>query len=104
MCEIIIVLFFILLFCGLVGVFTNILSEKMICFVKKYVIPGIKAHSLYDNIIYLGIFLFCLLFNFKPNEYTAFCLLTWASLFLLFCCCSIRDEKNLIKLISGSVK
>lgn len=98
-CEIIIVLSFILLFCGLVGVFTNILSEKMICFVKKYVIPGIKAHSLYDNIIYLGIFLFCLLFNFKQNEYTAFCLLTWASLFLLFCCCSIRDEKNLIKSI-----
>ena len=72
MCEIIIVLSFILLFCGLVGVFTNILSEKMICFVKKYVIPGIKAHSLYDNIIYLGIFLFCLLFNFKKMSIRLF--------------------------------
>lgn len=98
-CEIIIVFSVILFFCGLIGIYTNMLSEKMICLVKKYVIPGIKAHSLYDNIIYLGMFFFYLLFTFYKNEYTAFCLFTWASLFLLFCCCSIRDEKNLLKLI-----
>ena len=81
----------------LIGNFANILSEKMNCIVKKYIIPGLKAHSMYDNITHILIFvaITCVL---KKSEYSglvfAIIFLIWMS-YMLYC---IRKINNLINL------
>lgn len=81
----------------LIGNFTNILSEKMNCIVKKYIIPGLKAHSMYDNITHILIFvaITCVLIK---SEYSglvfAIIFLIWMS-YMLYC---IRKVNNLINL------
>ena len=90
----------------LIGNFANILSEKMNCIVKKYIIPGLKAHSMYDNITHILIFvaITCVLIFVAitcvliKSEYSglvfAIIFLIWMS-YMLY---SIRKVNNLINL------
>lgn len=81
----------------LIGNFANILSEKMNCIVKKYIIPGLKAHSMYDNITHILIFvaITCALIK---SEYSGLAFAIVSLIWMLDMLYCIRKGNNLIYL------
>lgn len=81
----------------LIGNFANILSEKMNCIVKKYIISGLKAHSMYDNITHILIFvaITCALIK---SEYSGLAFAIVSLIWMLDMLYCIRKGNNLIYL------